>query len=140
MAGLFTYDSSDPLPGMQTVRMLLCDTDGSRQTGVRDEWSFLLTDGEINRMLAMSYGDEYQSAGRLCLVMAAMDLVKNHAVRIGMFSTTNDAADKWQKMAELYTHQSELIAVTGIREAPVAYDENSFREFLSYKMLRGESN
>ena len=117
---LFSYNEFSPEIDRDTVRMLLADTDGSVATGARSEWSFYLTDGEIDRALAMA-GDVYGAAAQCCRMLAANDLQVNKAVRLGQFSTSNEAAGHWRAMAEQYSQQAGL--ATGGDTAEVAWDE-----------------
>lgn len=123
---LFSYNENDPSSSRDTVRMLVQDTDGSVKTGPREEWSFYLTDGEIDRALSLRGNCVYSAAAVCCLMLAGSDLNRNKAVRLGQFSTSNEAAKGWSEMADKFAAQSSL--GTGGATAEVVWDEFSEAE------------
>ena len=135
---LFSYSEQAPTSDRDTVRMLLQDTDGSFATGQRPEWSFYLTDGEIDRALSMRSNDLYAAAALCCLMMASSDLCRNKAVRLGQFSTSNEAAEHWRKQAAEYGKLASIEAAS--QTAEIAWDEFALSELEVNKALRGESN
>lgn len=135
---LFTYDRESPTSSRDTVRFLIHDTDGSVTTGRPEDWTFYLTDGEIDLALSLSSSDVYLAAARCCLSLAANDLCVNRAVSLGQFSTSNEAVDYWRKLAADLQAQASLNA--GADTAEVAWDEFSAGELAVNKALRGESN
>ena len=135
---LFSYSEQAPTSDRDTVRMLLQDTDGSFATGQRPEWSFYLTDGEIDRALSMRSSDLYAAAALCCLMMASSDLCRNKAVRLGQFSTSNEAAEHWRKQAAEYGKLASIEAAS--QTAEIAWDEFALSELEVNKALRGESN
>ena len=135
---LFSYSEQAPTSDRDTVRMLLQDTDGSFATGQRPEWSFYLTDGEIDRALSLRSSDLYAAAALCCLMMASSDLCRNKAVRLGQFSTSNEAAEHWRKQAAEYGKLASIEAAS--QTAEIAWDEFALSEIEVNKALRGESN
>ena len=135
---LFSYSEQAPTSDRDTVRMLLQDTDGSFATGQRPEWSFYLTDGDIDRALSMRSSDLYAAAALCCLMMASSDLCRNKAVRLGQFSTSNEAAEHWRKQAAEYGKLASIEAAS--QTAEIAWDEFALSEIEVNKALRGESN
>ena len=133
---LISYDRESPTSDRDTVRMLIADTDDSVITGRREEWSFFLTDGEIDRVLSKVSNDHYTAAALCCLIMASNDLCRNKAVSLGQFSTTNDAAEHWRKQAAEF-RQMATIEAGGVT-AEMAWDEFSFDELVVNEALRGE--
>lgn len=135
---LFSYSEQAPTSDRDTVRMLLQDTDGSFMTGQRPEWSFYLTDGEIDRALSLRSSDLYAAAALCCLMMASSDLCRNKAVRLGQFSTSNEAAEHWRKQAAEFGRLASIEAAS--QTAEIAWDEFALTELEVNKALRGESN
>lgn len=134
---LFSYDERSPTSDRDTVRMLLQDVDGSVVTGERQNWSFYLTDGEIDRALTLR-GNIYSAAALCCLMMASSDLCRVKAVRLGQFSTSNEAAAHWREMAAQFSRQAEAASVA--QTAEIAWDEFSSADLELVKAARGESN
>lgn len=135
---LFSYSRETPTSDRDTVRMLIQDTDDSVLTGHRDDWSFFLTDGEIDRLLSLSGNSVYRAAARACLVMASIDLTRNKAVRLGQFSTSNEAAEYWRSLSNNYLQQASIDSEPVI--AAVASEEFGEADLWLYKVMRGESN
>jgi hypothetical protein len=134
---LFSYDENSPTSNRDTVRMMLQDVDGSVKTGERANWTFYLTDGEIDRAIALR-GDNYSAAALGCLMMASSDLCRNKAVRLGQFSTTNEAAAHWREMAADFARIAGQKATA--TNAEIAWDEFSSAELEQVKADRGETN
>jgi hypothetical protein len=118
---LYSYSEQNPTSDSDTVRMLLQDTDCSVMTGQRPDWTFYLTDGEIDRALSLRSSDHYAAAALCCLMMASSDLCRNKAVHLGQFSTTNDAAEHWRKQAAEFARLASIEA--GAQTAEIAWDE-----------------
>jgi len=135
---LFSYNENAPTSDRDTVRMLLQDVDGSVVTGKREDWSFYLTDGEIDRALTLKSSDKYAAAALCCRMLASSDLCRNKAVSLGQFSTTNDAAEHWRKQAAEFDAQASQAALGDTAE--VAWDEFADAELRQNKALRGEDN
>ena len=135
---LFSYSEQSPTSNRDTVRMFLQDTDSSVMTGLRVEWSFYLTDGEIDRALSLRSSDCYAATALCCLMMASSDLCRNKAVRLGQFSTSNDAAEHWRKQAAEYARLASIEG--GAQTAEIAWDEFALSEIEIAKALRGEDN
>jgi hypothetical protein len=135
---LFSYSRESVTSDRDTVRMMLGDVDESVVTGKREEWSFYLTDSEIDRLLSLSGSDLYLAASRGCLALAASDLCMNKAVRLGQYATTNEAAAHWRELAA--TYRTEAGANMGCDTAEVAWDEFADAELRWNKAMRGESN
>ena len=134
----FSYNPGAPVGDRDWVRFLVGDTDGSVATGNPVEWSFLLTDAQIDMALARSANDPYLTAARLCLAMAASNLITARAVKLGQFQTTHDAETHWELLSERYMKQADLNALP--TDEVVAWTPESWRDMLLYKALRGEQN
>ena len=135
---LFSYSEQSPTSDRDTVRMLIGDTDGMVKTGERRTWSFLLTDGEIDRALSKCSNDHYAAASLCLRMMAANDMIRNRAVSLGQFSTTNVAVMYWGQLADDYDRQASISA--GAQTAEIAWDEFAASELELAKALRGEEN
>lgn len=132
----FTFPAKgQPYSERDYVRRLVGDVDGSSAEGNDpSEFSFLLTDSDIDAFLSRSGGDVYLAASRLCLALAASNLIQARAVKLGQFETTNDAEEHWLTLSQRYQEVSNLNAVPV--DSAVAWTENDMPELFLYRSLK----
>lgn len=134
----FSYSPSAPTSLRDQLRFLVGDTDDSVTTGPRAERSYYLSDGELDMVIARCGSDLNAAAEMCCRHMAGTVLCQVVAVRLGVFATTTEAAEKWEARADKF--HANAASEAGMAWAEIGWDETVEAEIDVDKTLRGDTD
>jgi len=127
-----------PLTTIDMIRRMVGDVDTSVNGSDMAENSFLLADNDIQAFLDYSSQDVYLTASRLCLALAASNLIQSRAIKLGQFQSSHEAEEYWMTLSQRYQDISNMSALPV--DSAVAWTETEMPKLLIYKALRGDSN